>query len=68
MLDEWVRVRLKAVEVTLARDPDADVRELCESIAATSISLDEGETSRSRRCTAEALEYLRALERENEGS
>lgn len=59
MLDEWVRVRLKAVEVTLARDPDADVRELCESIAATSISLDEGDTSRSRRCTAEALEYLR---------
>jgi tetratricopeptide (TPR) repeat protein len=59
MLDEWVRVRLKAVEITLARDPGADVREMCESIAATSISLDEGETSRSRRCTAEALEYLR---------
>jgi hypothetical protein len=59
MLDEWVRVRLKSVEITLARDPGADVRELCESIAATSISLDEGETSRSRRCTAEALEYLR---------
>ena len=60
MLDEWVRVRLKMIEIAITRDdPSVDVRELCESTAATSISLDEGDTNRSRRCTAEALEYLR---------
>ncbi|HEX9459242.1 MAG TPA: hypothetical protein VGA84_08870 [Thermoanaerobaculia bacterium] len=61
LLDEWVRVRLDIVALILEGDPVADVTDLCESIAAMSISLDEREPNRSRRCTAEALEYLRKM-------
>jgi len=59
MFDDWVRVRLEIVGVMLERDPGANVADICESIAAMSISLDEREPNRSHRCTAEALEYLR---------
>lgn len=61
MLDEWVRVRLDIVALILEGDPASDVTDLCESIAAMSISLDEREPNRSRRCTAEALEHLRQM-------
>jgi hypothetical protein len=61
LLYEWVSVRLEIVALTLDRDPAADVTDLCESIAAMSISLDEREPNRSRRCTAEALEHLRQM-------
>jgi len=61
LLDEWVRVRLDIVALILEGDPVADVTDLCESIAAMSISLDEREPNRSRRCTAEALEHLRQM-------
>lgn len=61
VLDEWVRVRLDIVTLTVEADPESDVTDLCESIAAMSISLDEREPNRSRRCTAEALEHLRQI-------
>ncbi|HSY49999.1 MAG TPA: hypothetical protein VLC46_14385 [Thermoanaerobaculia bacterium] len=61
LLDEWVRVRLDIVALILEGDPASDVTDLCESIAAMSISLDEREPNRSRRCTAEALEHLRQM-------
>jgi len=61
MLDLWVRVRLDYVHVALVRDSAADVRILCESIAATSIALDQKEANRRRQCTAEALDYLRRV-------
>ncbi|HSY51735.1 MAG TPA: hypothetical protein VLC46_23230 [Thermoanaerobaculia bacterium] len=61
LLDEWVRVRLDIVALILEGDPVSDVTDLCESIAAMSISLDEREPNRSRRCTAEALEHLRQM-------
>ncbi len=61
LLDEWVRVRLDIVTLILEGDPTSDVTDLCESIAAMSISLDEREPNRSRRCTAEALEHLRQM-------
>ena len=61
LLDLWVRVRLDLVHVALIRDADADVRILCESIAATSIALDRRDANRRRQCTAEALDYLRRV-------
>jgi len=61
LLYEWVSVRLEIVALTLDRDPTADVTDLCESIAAMSVSLDKCEPNRSRRSTAEALEHLRQM-------
>ena len=61
MLDLWVRVRLDSVHVALVNDSDADVGILCESIATTSIALDEKEAYRHWQSTAKALDYLRRL-------
>lgn len=58
-LDVWVRVRLDHVHDLLTADPRADVRALCESIAAVSQMLDQRERLRRHHCTAEALAYLR---------
>jgi tetratricopeptide (TPR) repeat protein len=61
LLDLWVRARLDFVHVALTRDPDADMRIICESIAATSIALDQKDANRRRHATAEALDYLRRV-------
>jgi|GEM_PF-1057082 len=58
-LDLWVRVRLDHVHDLLTENPRADVRALCESIAAVSQMLDQREALRRHHCTAEALAYLR---------
>jgi len=63
--DVWIRVRLDYVYDLLAEDDSADVRALCESIAAVSQSLDEREPLRRHHCTAEALAYLRRSAAEN---
>jgi tetratricopeptide (TPR) repeat protein len=61
MLDLWIRVRLDFVHSKLAADPNADVRVLCESIAAMSVALDQRDGNRRRHATAEACDYLRRL-------
>jgi hypothetical protein len=65
LLDLWIRVRLDFVHSKLAADKNADVRVLCESIATTSIALDQRDANRRRHATAEACDYLRRLASRN---
>jgi tetratricopeptide (TPR) repeat protein len=58
-LDSWVRVRLDYIHDLLCEDAHADIRALCQRLAATSVSLDQGEPLRRRHFTAETLELLR---------
>lgn len=66
LLDFWIRVRLDFVHSKLAADANADVRVLCESVAATSAALDQRDANRRRHATAEACDYLRRLASRNE--
>lgn len=57
--DLWVQVKLDSVRALLAIDPATDVTHICQSIATTSMQLDQREPDRRHHCTAEALEFLR---------
>jgi hypothetical protein len=63
--DLWVRVRLDYAHDLLLDDPSANIRVMCESIAAVSTALDQREPLRRHHCTAEALAYLRTSVFEN---
>lgn len=58
--DLWVRVRLDYIYDLLTDNAEADVRVMCESVAAVSYALDQREPLRRHHCTAEALAYLRS--------